>query len=327
MFDDSIKYISRCIELGRAGLGNVQPNPMVGCVIVQNGVIIGEGGHQYYGGPHAEANAINSVKDKTPPCTDLILSYNIPNVVISNIDCFSEVAGKGVKKLEKAGVNVTLGTLARESLELNKRFFTFYEKKRPYIILKWAQTIDGFIDIKRDDNSKRGATWITNEYSDILVHKWRSEEDAIMVGTNTALNDNPKLNVRHYHGRNPLRIIIDRNLRLPSHLNLFDKSQSTLVFTESDKLSDANIEYVKIDFNANVCKQMLDVLFSKKVQSVIIEGGKVLLESFINGGLWDEARVFIGNKTFEDGKQAPVISGKLVSKEEIAGDTLLFYVH
>ena len=327
------------------GMGNVAPNPMVGCVIVHNNKIIGEGYHIKYGGPHAEVNAINSVKDKellkdstlyvnlepcahygkTPPCTDLILEYNIPNVIISHLDCYSEVAGKGARKLRKAGVNVMLGTKARLSRELNKRFYTFHEKKRPYIILKWAQTIDGFIDLKRDRNKAEGAAWITNEYSDILVHKWRSEEDSIIVGSNTAFNDNPQLNVRHYYGRNLTRIVIDRELRLPVNLNLFDDTQPTIVLTEKDKNDTDNTKYVKIDFTKEICSQIIEVLYKRRIQSIIVEGGKTLLESFINAGLWDEARVFTCNCLFGEGMESPKISHNLIYTENIAGDTLLIY--
>lgn len=321
---------------------------MVGCVIVYNDIIIGEGFHQYYGGPHAEVNAINSVKNKellkestlyvnlepcvhfgkTPPCTDFILEHKISEVVISTLDSYNEVAGKGVGNLRKAGVNVTLGIMSDESRELNKRFFTYHEKKRPYIILKWAQTLDGYIS----SNSKLqtpNSNHITDEYSDILTHKWRSEEDSIIVGTNTAINDNPQLNVRNYPGRNLLRIVIDRNLRLPKTLNLFDKSQQTLVFTEtnpSPQSIEKNLEYVYIDYKKERCRQILDVLYNKRIQSIIVEGGKILHESFINEGLWDEARVLIGNKSFGEGLQAPKLEGKIVSRENIGEDILLKYI-
>lgn len=338
-------YIKRCLELAAAGLGNVAPNPMVGCVIVHNDKIIGEGYHIVYGGPHAEVNAINSVKDKellkestlfvnlepcvhfgkTPPCTDLIIEHKIPRVVISSIDCYSEVQGKGVRKLQKAGVNVTMNILSPENRELNKRFYTFYEKQRPYIILKWAQTINGYIDIKREKAEHKGPAWITNKYSDILVHKWRAEESSIIVGTNTALNDNPQLNVRHFNGNNPIRIVIDKELRLPRELHLFDNKQKTLVFTEEEKADEINIEYIKIDFKKALCSQILDELYRRKIMSIIIEGGKALLESFMQAGLWDEARVFICNRTFDNGSEAPLIHGKLIATEDIFGDKLVYY--
>ena len=336
-------YIKRCLDLAKMGLGNVSPNPMVGCVIVYNDKIIGEGYHVHYGGPHAEVNAINSVKDKellkestlyvnlepcvhfgkTPPCTDLILECEIPKVVISSIDCYSEVQGKGVRKLVKAGVDVTNNVLSSQNRELNKRFFTYYEKKRPYVILKWAQTINGYIDIKRDDSSRTGAAWITNEYSDILVHKWRAEEDSIIVGTNTALTDNPQLNVRHCKGKDPVRIVIDRKLRLPKTLNLFDNNQPTIVFTEDKNEKEGNIEYLKIMFDKNLSFNILDELYKRKIQSIIVEGGRYLLDTFIEAGLWDEARVFICNKTFNEGNEAPKLNGRLISEDDIHGDKMI----
>ena len=339
---DNEFYIKRCLELAKMGLGNVSPNPMVGCVIVHDEKIIGEGYHILYGGPHAEVNAINSLRDKellkdstlfvnlepcvhfgkTPPCTDLILESGIPRVVISSIDCYSEVQGKGVRKLVKAGVKVTQNILSTQNRELNKRFFTYYEKKRPYIILKWAQTINGYIDIKRDDSTK-GPAWITNEYSDILVHKWRAEEDSIIVGTNTALNDDPQLNVRHCTGKNPVRIVIDRNLSLPKTLNLFDNKQQTIVLTEDKNEKQSNIEYIKILFDKDLPSAMLDELYKRKIQSIIVEGGRYLLDSFIESGLWDEARIFICNKTFTDGNEAPKLDGKLIAEDNIHGDKLI----
>ncbi|HRS53852.1 MAG TPA: bifunctional diaminohydroxyphosphoribosylaminopyrimidine deaminase/5-amino-6-(5-phosphoribosylamino)uracil reductase RibD, partial [Bacteroidales bacterium] len=250
-------YIRRCFDLARLGMGKVAPNPMVGCVIVNGNKIIGEGYHQEYGGYHAEVNAINSVIDKdllktavlyvnlepcahygkTPPCTDLIISSQIPKVVISNVDPFEKVAGKGINKLRAAGISVIVGVLKQDGKELNKRFFTFCEQKRPYIILKWAQSLDGFIDKERNSNEKlKGPTWITGDFFKKVVHKWRAEEQAIMVGTNTAINDNPKLTVREVPGKNPLRIVIDRVLKLPHNLNLFDSSTPTLVLTEQKNI-------------------------------------------------------------------------------------------
>ena len=337
------KYMQRCLDLAQLGIGNTAPNPLVGSVIVHNnGKIIGEGYHQEFGEAHAEVNAINSVKDKsllksstmyinlepcshfgkTPPCADLIVENNIPRVVIGCIDSSLTVGGKGVEKLTKAGCDVIVGVLEKESRELNRRFFTFHEKKRPYIILKWAQTLDGYIALVRKNNSDK-PLWITNELARTVVHKWRAEEQAIMVGTNTAEKDNPVLNVRDFSGNNPLRIVLDRKMRLPDNLHLFDGSIPTLIFTEKDTRSKNNLEYVKINFNKNVLKQLLNVLYEKEIQSVIIEGGEKLLGSFINQNLWDEARVFIGNKFFYNGIKAPQINGKLITEDNL-GDSKLF---
>jgi len=338
-------YMHRCLELAKNGLGYVAPNPMVGSVIVCDDVIIGEGYHAKYGEAHAEVNAINSVKNKellkqaklyvnlepcahygkTPPCADLIIEYKIPEVIIGCVDSFSEVSGKGINKLKNAGCNVGVGILEKESRELNKRFFTFQEKKRPYIILKWAQTLDGFIDIKREVNAAIKPNWITNENLKMLVHKWRTEEQAIMVGTNTALLDNPSLNAREWIGKSPLRIVIDRDLSIPLTYNLFNQQVATIVFTEKHIESKENITYIAINFAENVIEQILTHLFEIKIQSLIVEGGRFLLNSFIDKYLWDEARVFIGNKYFNNGIAAPTINGALIANELINGDRLLIY--
>lgn len=347
-FDE--KYLLRCLELAKNGLGNVAPNPMVGCVIVFDGKIIGEGYHQEYGKAHAEVNAIHSVKDKsllkrstlyvnlepcahfgkTPPCANLIIEYNIPRVVIGCVDSFSEVSGKGIEKLKTAGIEVVVGVLEKESLELNKRFFTFHNKKRPYIILKWAETKDGYIDVERI-NEIAGQTnnevdnWITSPLSKQLVHKWRSEEAAIMVGTNTALNDNPQLNVREWNGRNPVRVVVDLHDRLPQNLHVFDKSIPTLVFSLTKQEQENNLTFVKINDSKNLIQEVLNELYKRNIQSIIIEGGATLLQSFIDQNLWDEARVFVGNNYFKKGLNAPVLNGNLVAKQIIDSDDLMFY--
>lgn len=334
----------RCLELAKNGLGTVAPNPMVGSVIVYEGKIIGEGYHQHYGEAHAEVNAINAVKNKaflpestlyvnlepcahfgkTPPCADLIIKNNIKKVVIGCMDTYSEVAGKGIERLKNAGIEVVVGVLEKESLKLNKRFFTFHNKKRPYIILKWAETKDGFVDIDRT-NKQQTENWITSPLSKKLVHKWRSEEAAIMVGTNTALNDNPQLNVREWTGKNPIRIVLDLKLRLPKELHLFDKTIPTLVFNyQQEKLED-NLEYIKLNASKNIENQILEALYKRNIQSVIIEGGATLLQSFIDANLWDEARVFIGNKTFEKGLKAPIIGKLACVEEKISTDLLLIF--
>jgi len=338
-------YMHRCLEIAKNGICNVAPNPMVGCVIVCNDVIIGEGYHAKYGEAHAEVNAINSVKNKellkqsrlyvnlepcahygkTPPCADLIIENKIPEVIIGCVDSFSEVSGKGINKLKNAGCKVDVEILEKESRELNKRFFTFQEKKRPYIILKWAQTLDGFIDIKREANAALKPNWITNENLKMLVHKWRTEEQAIMVGTNTALLDNPSLNAREWFGKSPLRIVIDRDLSIPLTYNLFNQQIATIVFTEKQVKSKENITYIAINFAENVIEQILTHLYEIKIQSLIVEGGSYLLKSFIDKYLWDEARFFIGNKCFNNGIAAPTIKGSLFTDELINGERLLVY--
>ena len=341
------KYMKRCLDLAVQGLGNVAPNPMVGCVIVYNGEIIGEGYHQKYGEAHAEVNAINSVKDKellkrstlyvnlepcshfgkTPPCADLIIEYKIPAVVIGSIDSNILVSGKGIKKMEAAGIAVTVGISEAECRNLNKRFFTYQEKKRPYIILKWAQTSDGFIDVKRHEESTSKPIQISNSDSKKLLHLWRSQEQAIMIGTNTALFDNPQLTVREVKGKNPLRITIDKWLRIPKHFYLFDRSTPTLVFTTSDEPYQPNLEFVKINFEQDIIPQILNELYKRNIQSLIVEGGENILNSFIDSDLWDSARVFISDKKLEKGVNAPLIKKEPVVKENISGDKLLFYVN
>ncbi|MET2984393.1 bifunctional diaminohydroxyphosphoribosylaminopyrimidine deaminase/5-amino-6-(5-phosphoribosylamino)uracil reductase RibD [Aureibaculum conchae] len=335
------KYIKRCLQLAKNGLGLTRPNPMVGCVIVHDNNIIGEGFTNPFGGNHAEVNAINSVSDrkllqkstlyvslepcshfgKTPPCSDLIIKHNISKVVVGCIDPFEAVAGRGVKKLQESGCEVIFGVLEKECIELNKRFFTYHTKKRPYIILKWAETKDGFIapTTKRKENKP---VWITNKYSRQLVHKWRAEEQAILVGTTTAIEDNPKLDVRDWIGENPLRLILDRNLRVPNNYNVFDGSNRTVVFTEKDKKDKNNLKYSKIDFTKNIPQQICDYLCKKEIQSVIIEGGTKTLQSFIDTDLWDEARIFTGDVSFSDGVKAPIIYGRDILNKKIKYDTL-----
>ncbi len=337
--------MERCIELARLGMGNVSPNPMVGSVIVWRGMIIGEGFHQQYGGPHAEVNAINAVSDAsqlkdstlyvslepcahhglTPPCSNLIIEKKIPRVVIGTTDPFTEVAGKGIDKLRKAGLKVKAGVLEKECRELNKRFFTYHENHRPYIILKWAQTADGYIDNDRSSKNFGIPTWITGDLALRMVHKIRSGEDAILVGTNTALKDNPSLTVRHWSGRNPVRAVIDKNLRLSLSINLFDGIAETLIFNSQKEGKDKNNSWIKIDFNKEIVSQVLKTLHQHKILSVIVEGGKHLLESFILSGLWDEMHVFTGCKFFAGGVKAPSVSGKLTAEEWFDYDNLKIY--
>lgn len=336
-------YMNRCLELAKNGFGTTSPNPMVGALIVHNGKVIGEGWHRKAGEPHAEPNAISSVKNpellkdstiyvslepcshfgKTPPCTDLILDKEIPNVVIGIMDPFGKVCGNGINKLKQHGRNVIVGVLEKECQELNKRFFTFQKENRPYIILKWAETSDGFIDIIRGENSENKPTWISNSYSQQLVHKWRSEEDAILVGTNTAINDNPKLNTRSWYGKNPTRVVLDRTLRIPENYSLFDNSVKTIVITEIEKENNGNTFYEKVNFSTEAfVDDLLKVLVEHQIQSIIIEGGNKVLKTFIDSNIWDEARIFTGQTLFVNGIKAPEIKGNLISEQIIEKDKL-----
>jgi diaminohydroxyphosphoribosylaminopyrimidine deaminase/5-amino-6-(5-phosphoribosylamino)uracil reductase len=320
------KYMQRCLQLAALGLGGVAPNPLVGSVIVYNDKIIGEGFHRKYGEPHAEVNAIESVKDqsllekstlyvnlepcahfgKTPPCADLIVSKRIPRVVIGCVDTFSKVAGKGIEKMQSAGIEVVVGVLEKKSRHLNRRFFTFHEKKRPYVILKWAQTSDGFIDTLRDDCNNRPA-WITNNDCRILVHKWRTEESAILVGKRTALNDNPRLNVRNWSGKAPVRMVIDKDLSLPESLHLFDGSQRTLIFNSIHNEESIGLQNVGLNFE-KLPEEILNWSYNSDIQSIIIEGGTHTLQQFIDMDLWDEVRLFTGKMRFGRGVKAPYFS-------------------
>ena len=334
-------FMQRCIQLAQLGAGKVSPNPMVGCVIVHKNKIIGEGYHQLFGGPHAEVNAINSIADKqmlkqsvlyvnlepcahfgkTPPCTNLIITHQIPKVVIGTSDPFEKVNGKGISMLKESGVEVISKILDSECAELNKRFFTYHIKKRPYIIIKTAHTKDGFIGITERSNTKD--RHITNMAMQMYVHKMRSHEDAICAGTNTILQDNPRLDVRYYGGKKPLRVVIDRNLRIPLTYNIFDGSQPTLLVTQNENLSlikpSPGIEVVGIDFE-NPISEVLAILHNKKVQSLIVEGGHQLIKSFIEAGYWDEAFIIEGNKWWGAGIAMPSIHGELVDEFEIDGD-------
>ncbi|MEM5566463.1 bifunctional diaminohydroxyphosphoribosylaminopyrimidine deaminase/5-amino-6-(5-phosphoribosylamino)uracil reductase RibD [Psychroserpens sp. AS72] len=358
-------YIKRCIEIAKCGLGTTAPNPMVGSVIVLNNKIIGEGYTSAYGGHHAEVNAINSVKNKellkdatlyvtlepcshfgkTPPCSDLITKYNIANVVIGCIDDNPEVAGKGIAKLKAAGCNVTVGVLEGECKEHHKRFFTFHNKKRPYIILKWAQTANGFIAPLEKDEKK--PVWITNKYSRQLVHKWRAEEQAILVGTNTVIEDNPSLTVRDWTGIDPIRVIIDRQLKLSKDAAIFDYEEDTIILFEDDDTLEKPFKtetgwtvyppntkfggglYEAIDWTkeTKIAQQIRTILYKHNINSIIIEGGTKTLQTFIDENLWDEARIFTGNTTFKYGIKAPEFYGKLISEEKIIDDTLHIYVN
>lgn len=337
-------YIKRCIEIAKYGLGRTAPNPMVGCVIVHENKIISEGFTSAYGGNHAEVNAIAKVKDKsvlksatlyvslepcshfgkTPPCTALIIEHKIPNIVIGCIDDNPQVAGKGVAKLNAAGCNVMVGVLESQCRVHHKRFFTFHNKKRPYIILKWAQTKNGYIAPAEKNNKK--PVWITNKYSRQLVHKWRAEEQAILVGTNTVLEDNPSLTVRDWTGENPIRIVLDQKQKLSNKHAIFNKSAHTILISSNQHNFEA-VETINWDSNHRIARQICDVLYRKNINSVIIEGGSITLQTFIDENLWDEARVFTGARVFKDGILAPKIQGRLVSEENILEDNLTIYLN
>lgn len=322
-------FMKRCIELAALGMGAVSPNPAVGAVIVHEGRIIGEGYHGKYGESHAEVNAIRHVFEnredaenllkgsamyvsmepcahfgKTPPCADLIIRNSIPRVIVGCRDPFTNVNGKGIEKLRDAGIEVIEGVLAEQCISLNKRFFTRIRKQRPYIILKWAQTADKFF-APADGNQR----WITSALSKQVVHQWRSIEDAVLVGKNTALHDNPQLNVRDWSGRDPLRIIIDRNLELPPHLHVFDQSQDTIVFNALKTEITGRIKYLELeDFDKLLPQLICYQLYLMDIQSLIIEGGAKTLNLFIKAGLWDEARVFTGRQVWGNGIPAPVLN-------------------
>ncbi len=333
----------RCMELAKNGLGTTYPNPLVGSVIVYNDVIIGEGWHKEAGMPHAEVNAIKSVSDpsllkdatiyvnlepcshfgKTPPCADLIIEKGIKNVVIGSLDPNPAVAGKGIKKLKEAGCNVIDGVLKTECDDLNKRFFNYHIHKKPYIILKWAQTIDEFIAPEKREN--KSPVWITNKQSRQLVHKWRAEEQAILVGTQTVIDDNPSLSTRDWQGKSPIRIVLDRSLKIPVEASVLDGTVQTIIITKKNKENHEDISFESIDFSKNISKQICDLLYRYKIQSVIIEGGAKTLQTFIDANVWNEARVFTGNSIFKEGTKAPLLLRKTVSEEKIMEDVLRIY--
>ena len=339
-------YIKRCIQLAKNGLGTTYPNPMVGSVVVYNNEIIGEGWHRKSGESHAEVNAINSVKDKsllskstiyvslepcshfgkTPPCCDLIIKHKIPNVVVGSVDPNEKVSGTGIKRLQENGVNVTISVLEKECHELNKRFFTFHIKKRPYIILKWAESLDGFIAPLTKD--KKEPVWISNEFSRQLVHKWRSEEQAILVGTNTVLEDNPKLDVRDWFGKNPIRIVLDKTGKISNDYFVKDEKTKTIVITEQENLTfSENCIYENAIFDIKLTKTIIHISQKYSIQSILIEGGKQTLQNFIDDNLWDEARVFIGNIHLKSGINSPVLNGNFQIKNIKEDQLKLFFNH
>jgi diaminohydroxyphosphoribosylaminopyrimidine deaminase/5-amino-6-(5-phosphoribosylamino)uracil reductase len=341
-------FMARALQLAKNGLGTAAPNPMVGAVVVLENKIIGEGYTSTYGGPHAEVNAINAVREKellqkavlyvtlepcshfgkTPPCADLIIKYKIPRVVIGILDPHHKVAGNGINRLKSAGCEVVLGVLAEACSAHHRRFLTFHKKKRPYIILKWAETTDGFLAPTYDKRNSEGQPfWISNKYSRQLVHKWRSQEQGVLIGSQTVVDDNPKLNVRQWYGTSPVRIIIDKKLRFKGNYHILDKSQKTIIFTAvEDKSQWMNgIAYELVDFTKNTPQQICDALHKHRIMSLIIEGGTKTLQSFIALGLWDEARVFQGSTEFGKGLKAPEFNRKLISKIEVGTDILMHY--
>ncbi|WP_241684882.1 bifunctional diaminohydroxyphosphoribosylaminopyrimidine deaminase/5-amino-6-(5-phosphoribosylamino)uracil reductase RibD [Cyclobacterium xiamenense] len=334
-------FMRRAMELASLGLGQVSPNPLVGCVIVHKGQVIGEGYHERFGQAHAEPNAIASVANKgllpastlyvtlepcahhgkTPPCADLIVRQQIGRVVVGAVDSNPLVGGKGIARIEQAGISVVTGLLEPEIRYQNRRFFTQMEKKRPFILLKWAQTRDGFIARTNYDSK-----WISNPLSRQLVHRWRAEESAILVGTHTAHYDNPRLNVRDWTGKNPLRLVIDRRLRLSQELHLFDDSQPTLIYNEKQAKQAGQTEWVRLNEDFGL-QHLLDDLQQRNIQSLMVEGGAALLRDFIGQGLWDEARVFTGNTHFGLGIPAPILPGFPTEQIKLDQDLLQTYTN
>jgi diaminohydroxyphosphoribosylaminopyrimidine deaminase/5-amino-6-(5-phosphoribosylamino)uracil reductase len=341
-------YMQRCLDLAVLGMGTVSPNPMVGAVVVYQDTIIGEGYTSPYGGPHAEVNAVQSVVTKygtekanqlladstiyvslepcahfgkTPPCTDMLIAYGLQKVVIGCSDPFSKVNGLGIAKLRSAGIEVVTGVLEDKCQYINRRFFTQINKSRPYVILKWAETDDGYFA-----PADKVQHWISNAASKQLVHKWRSEEDAILVGKNTALIDNPSLTNRCWTGKSPKRILIDKNLDVPADYHLLDQSIETIVFNAVKSEWNQNLKYVEMEnFDLYLPQNILYQLYLMDVQSIIIEGGAKTLQMFIDAGLWDEARIFVSKESWGTGLISPKIGGVLDRKLQVSDDQLLIY--
>jgi diaminohydroxyphosphoribosylaminopyrimidine deaminase/5-amino-6-(5-phosphoribosylamino)uracil reductase len=327
-------FMQRCLQLASLGAGHTAPNPMVGAVLIHAGRIIGEGYHEKFGGPHAEVNCIRSVKaadqalipastlyvslepcahhGKTPPCADLIIQQRIPRVVIGCRDPFPEVDGKGIEKLQSNGVELIFPILEEKAILLNKRFFTFHLNRRPYVILKWAESANHKIAGKSGSRIQ-----ISNDYSNRLVHKWRTEEAGILVGTQTALLDDPLLTARLWPGKNPVRIVVDKTLRLPAGLKIFDSSVPTIILNEKKEARSENLHYKKIGFHASCVSEILSALYSLNILSILVEGGAALLQSFIDSGLWDETRVISGSQLgIAEGLAAPLPRNGVITKTE-----------
>ena len=343
---DDIKFMRRCLELASKAEGLTYPNPMVGSVIVHDGKIVGEGYHLKAGEPHAEVNAINSVSEKaklksstlyvnlepcshfgnTPPCADFIISNSIPRVMIGTVDTSEKVSGQGLIRLRDAGCEVITGVVEDECRRLNRRFFTFHEKKRPYITLKWAQSADGYLDISRSEDHKTEPTWITGKPERVLVHKWRASEQAILVGAGTVRADDPRLNVREWKGTQPLRIILSSSGSLNKESVVNETNSTVVVFTHNTDADISNAVKVKLNDNVPSALQIAEYLFSAGIQSLLIEGGAKVLNHFISNGLWDEARVFSGENYFKGGVKAPLIHGALLSRTIFSGSSLEIYL-
>lgn len=336
-------YMARCLQLAKRGEGSVAPNPMVGAVLVHNDIIIGEGYHQKYGEAHAEVNCINNALQnaselissstlyvslepcahfgKTPPCADLIIKNKIPKVVIACRDSFDEVNGRGIDKLKNAGIEVIEGVLKKEAIELNRRFFTFHKNKRPFIILKWAQTADEFM--ASDDDNR---LMITNDITNRLVHKWRSEEAGILIGTNTAIADNPLLDNRNWFGKAPVKILIDPQLKCAEELKLFKEGERTIVMNRVKEAEEGNVNFVKIN-SENFLEELTEKLYEQNIQSILVEGGRHTLQSCIDEGLWDEARILANTKlTIGSGLPSPQLcNAEKIDEQIILNDRIEFF--
>jgi diaminohydroxyphosphoribosylaminopyrimidine deaminase/5-amino-6-(5-phosphoribosylamino)uracil reductase len=346
MESDDIKFMRRCLELASKAEGLTYPNPMVGSVIINDGKIVGEGYHLKAGWPHAEINAINSVADrsklksstiyvnlepcshfgKTPPCADFIISNSIPRVVIGTVDTSGKVSGQGIARLKNAGCEVRTGIIEDECRRLNRRFFSFHEKRRPYITLKWAQSADGYLDVLRSEDHKTEPTWITGNPERVLVHKWRASEQAILVGAGTIRADNPKLNVREWKGPDPLKMILSSSGSIYEESSANETNGTFVVFTHNQDADFKTATKVNLDNNVDSSLQIAGYLFNSGIQSILIEGGAKVLNHFISTGLWDEARVFSGKKYFEGGVKAPLIQGTLFSKTVFSRSSLEIYL-
>lgn len=342
-------YIKRCLELAALGSGQVSPNPMVGCVIVANNQIIGEGYHQQYGQAHAEPNAVKAVFDKygdqaesllkqatayvnlepcahfgkTPPCADLLVKHQLKKVVIGNRDPFSGVDGKGIEKLKNAGIAVVSGVLDAECCYFNRRFFTRIQQQRPYVILKWAETANGYF-ATNDGHQK----WISGALAKRLAHQWRAEEDAILIGKQTAIIDNPRLTSREWPGKNPIRLLIDKNLQVPQSNHLYNDEAKTIIFNEVKTDVVGNIHYIQMeDMHFYLPQKIAFQLYLMDIQSVIIEGGAQILKQFLEAGLWDEARLFASSTSWTEGIASPVINGNLQEQVQVGKDKLSIYIN
>jgi diaminohydroxyphosphoribosylaminopyrimidine deaminase/5-amino-6-(5-phosphoribosylamino)uracil reductase len=340
------RFMFRCLQLARYGNNNVAPNPMVGALVVHNGQIIGEGFHHRFGDAHAEPNAIRAVENpellkestlyvslepcshygKTPPCADLIVRSGIPKVVIGTVDPNPKVAGRGIEIMRKAGITIKVGVIEEQCRVLNKRFFTFHQYKRPYVFLKWAQTHDGFLDILRT-KPEEPPLQISNRITKLLTHKIRSENQSILVSTNTVLLDNPSLTVRNWGGKNPIRLAIDRKNRIPAHYHLLDGNVRTIIFSESPNYNISNVEYISMEGESINLNILLQKIYERNIHSILVEGGSKLLNSFIESGLWDEANVEVSPEQISIGIPAPTINLQPVSRQNIEGHEWMSFLN